>query len=60
MQINEAMFLGSAGWIVKPQKMRKGEETGEAEGKIKFVGEIVGISSRNFSVSGEDNSTDIW
>jgi len=43
MQINEAMFVGSRGWVLKPEKMRGfGDET---VGKVRFVGEIAGVSS---------------
>ena len=46
MQINEAMFVGSRGWVTKPgTMMRKGDEVVR---KMKFIGEIVGISSCKF------------
>jgi phosphatidylinositol phospholipase C delta len=46
MQINEAMFVGSRGWVLKPEKMRGfGDET---VGKVRFVGEIAGVSSCAF------------
>jgi hypothetical protein len=43
MQINEAMFVGSKGWVLKPAKL-----LGLGEGmnaKLKFSGEIIGVSS---------------
>jgi phosphatidylinositol phospholipase C delta len=43
MQINEAMLIGSRGWIMKPGKI-----TGTRDGavrKVKFIGEVAGISS---------------
>jgi hypothetical protein len=46
MQINEAMFVGSRGWVLKPETMRGFSD--ETVGKVKFVGEIAGISSCEF------------
>ena len=48
MQINEAMFVGTPGWVEKPLSMRKAADgavhsTGTRE---KLVAEIVGLSSR--------------
>ena len=48
MQINEAMFVGSRGWVLKPEKMRG--LMNEAAGKVKFTGEIAGISSCAFYI----------
>jgi len=47
MQVNEAMFVGSPGWVAKPRHMRTGdpEETKPPGGREKLVGEIVGVSS---------------
>lgn len=47
MQVNEAMFVGSPGWVAKPRHMRTGdpEETKPSGGREKLVGEIVGVSS---------------
>ena len=45
--MNEAMFVGSPGWVAKPRHMRTGdpEETKPSGGREKLVGEIVGVSS---------------
>ncbi|KAF5319692.1 hypothetical protein D9619_008546 [Psilocybe cf. subviscida] len=50
MQVNEAMFVGTEGWVEKPVWMRKGQLDKEAESqpeiyREKLVGEIVGVSS---------------
>ena len=45
MQVNEAMFVGSPGWIEKPLHMRKGSEHIPILGREKLVGEVVGVSS---------------
>jgi hypothetical protein len=46
MQINEAMFVGSPGWVLKPAKLLgMGNSMGS---KLKFTGEIVGVSSREY------------
>ena len=45
MQVNEAMFVGSPGWIEKPLHMRKGSEYIPIFGREKLVGEVVGVSS---------------
>ncbi|KIM44041.1 hypothetical protein M413DRAFT_443101 [Hebeloma cylindrosporum] len=47
MQVNEAMFVGTPGWVAKPRHMRTGdpEETKPPGGREKLVGEIVGVSS---------------
>ena len=45
MQVNEAMFVGSPGWIEKPLHMRKGSEHTPKGGREKLIGEVVGISS---------------
>jgi len=49
MQLNEAMFVGSPGWVPKPREMRKemissGASLKENE-KQRLVVEIVGVSS---------------
>jgi phosphatidylinositol phospholipase C delta len=41
MQINEAMFVGSGGWILKPPVLVGGQST---ERKMKLNVEVVGIS----------------
>ena len=41
------MFAGTAGWVLKPQDL-VGREQGQMKRKIKFEGEIFGISSRGF------------
>ncbi|KAF8962864.1 PLC-like phosphodiesterase [Flammula alnicola] len=47
MQVNEAMFVGSPGWVAKPRHMRIGgdEVNTESGGRERLVGEIVGVSS---------------
>ena len=45
MQVNEAMFVGSPGWIEKPLHMRKGSEHIPILGREKLVGEVIGVSS---------------
>ena len=45
MQVNEAMFVGSPGWIEKPLNMRKGSEHIPILGREKLVVEVVGVSS---------------
>ena len=40
MQLNEAMFAGTAGWVERPNSL-----TGAAERKVKLVCDIIGISS---------------
>lgn len=46
MQVNEAMFVGSPGWIEKPLHMRKGSECMPKGGREKLIGEVIGVSSR--------------
>jgi phosphatidylinositol phospholipase C delta len=50
MQVNEAMFIGSPGWVAKPLHMQNGdsEEARLPGGREKLVGEIVGVSSCKF------------
>ena len=43
--MNEAMFVGSPGWIEKPLHMRKGSEHIPILGREKLVGEVIGVSS---------------
>ena len=43
--MNEAMFVGSPGWIEKPLNMRKGSEHIPILGREKLVVEVVGVSS---------------
>ena len=43
MQINEAMFVGTPGWVPKPLHMRT--SVPQPRGREKMVGEIVGVSS---------------
>ena len=47
MQINEGMFVGSPGWVLKPAAMM--EMGVDMAGKFKFSAEIVGVSSCRFS-----------
>ena len=46
MQINEAMFVGSGGWVLKPPALL-GVTTGR---KIRFTVEVVGVSARTVSI----------
>ena len=51
MQVNEAMFVGTMGWVEKPRGMRRGGIRGEGEGgqgREKVVVELVGVSSCTF------------
>lgn len=43
MQINEAMFVGSNGWVLKPAKQLGLGET--MTGRLRLVVELIGISS---------------
>lgn len=43
MQVNEAMFAGSEGWVVKPPHLRGG--TASERRPVRFEMEIAGISS---------------
>lgn len=57
MQVNEAMFVGTEGWIEKPVWMRTDKLNKEAETRPemqreKLVGEIVGASSRSLCFLG--------
>lgn len=46
MQVNEAMFVGSPGWVAKPTWMRRGAGPGsDEESKLKITGEVIGICS---------------
>jgi len=45
MQVNEAMFVGSPGWIEKPLYMRKGSEHTPKGGREKLIVDVAGISS---------------
>ncbi|KAK7443445.1 hypothetical protein VKT23_015618 [Stygiomarasmius scandens] len=42
MQLNEAMFVGTGGWVLKPRRMLTGEESGV---RVRLSGEIIGVSS---------------
>ena len=46
MQVNEAMFVGSAGWVAKPLSLR--EPSTPAGGRENLAVDIIGISSRNY------------
>jgi len=48
MQVNEAMFVGTMGWVEKPRGMRRGGIRGEGQGREKVVVELVGVSSCTF------------
>jgi len=43
MQLNEAMFVGSPGWVLKPASLLGTNE--EVPKRVRMVGEVVGISS---------------
>jgi len=43
MQLNEAMFVGTPGWVLKPSDMRGFAE--ERPRRVKFLGHIYGIST---------------
>lgn len=48
MQVNEAMFVGTMGWVEKPRGMRRGGGgvgEGQGQGREKVVVELVGVSS---------------
>lgn len=45
MEINEAMFVGSPGWVLKPHSQRS---LGEDTKKLRLNVEVVGISSGLF------------
>lgn len=47
MQLNEAMFVASPGWVLKPPSLL--EIGGATATRIRMVGEVVGISSRECS-----------
>lgn len=53
-QVNEAMFVGSPGWVVRPAQHRGVKDSNEVQGqelrKKKLKGKIIGISSRTFSL----------
>jgi phosphatidylinositol phospholipase C delta len=40
MQLNEAMFAGTAGWIERPSRL-----IGVSESKVKLICNVIGISS---------------
>ena len=44
MHINEGMFVGTSGWVLKPEKLLKNTGT-EISGIVRLVADIVGISS---------------
>lgn len=46
MQMNEALFVGSPGWVLKPAHMLG--MSGWIASKLRFVGEIAGVSSCKF------------
>lgn len=46
IQVNEAMFVGSPGWVAKPMWMRRGAGAGsDDERKLEITGEVIGICS---------------
>jgi phosphatidylinositol phospholipase C delta len=42
MQINEGMFVGSGGWVLKPPVLVEGQPT---ERMMRFIAEVAGISA---------------
>jgi len=44
MQLNEAMFVGTGGWVLKPPSVRGLQAPGKGRRK-NLVGEIAGISA---------------
>lgn len=44
MQLNEAMFVGTPGWVLKPSNMRGFAE--DRPRRVKFLGRIYGVSTR--------------
>ena len=44
MQLNEAMFVGTPGWVLKPSNMRGFAE--DRPRRVKFLGHIYGVSTR--------------
>jgi len=43
MQLNEALFVGTPGWVLKPAHMRGFVE--ESPRRVKLVGHIYGVSA---------------
>ena len=58
MQLNEAMFVGSEGWVVKPSHLREGAPSERRP--VRFEIEIAGISSCQFNphLSTEETKSD--
>ena len=48
MQLNEAMFAGTPGWVLKPHALLGGQKR---ERRVKLSLHIVGLSSRKFPPS---------
>ncbi|KAK7047598.1 hypothetical protein VNI00_006366 [Paramarasmius palmivorus] len=44
MQFNEAMFVGTGGWVLKPPQLRGVKSMDEPKKRVRFSAEIVGIS----------------
>lgn len=44
IQLNEAMFVGTPGWVLKPSNMRGFAE--DRPRRVKFLGHIYGVSTR--------------
>jgi phosphatidylinositol phospholipase C, delta len=44
MQLNEAMFVGTPGWVLKPSELI-GKGDGETKARKKLMIELVGVSS---------------
>ena len=49
MQINDAMFVGSGGWVVKPSKLRLRNNGGGGKKKVYFRMRSCGIKRRKGS-----------
>ncbi|KAJ6554266.1 PLC-like phosphodiesterase [Mycena capillaripes] len=47
MQLNEGLFVGSPGWVLKPARLRGGDADADGQGiqRQRLVGEVVGISA---------------
>lgn len=43
MQLNEALFVGTPGWVLKPARMRGIVE--ERPKRVKFLGHVYGVSA---------------
>ena len=52
MQMNEALFVGTPGWVLKPPHMLlREQDSAPKPQRMRLVGEIAGVSSRKRSSS---------